>query len=219
LSSERAERLALALESRMAGGAVGEVLIDTEHQRMLAITINPMAEGDTVLLFEDVTDRQIAEAKIHQLARFDTLTGLPNRAFLHDQTEAALAALKRRGPFAILFVDLDDFKQVNDTLGHTCGDALLCAVADRLRSVVRGSDVVARFGGGAFVVLKYPLGDLDASAALAEQIVDVLGRAFQINGHQIVVGASIGIAVAPRDGEGADLLLKKRRYGALPRQD
>jgi predicted signal transduction protein with EAL and GGDEF domain len=123
LSSERAERLALALESRLAGGAVGEVLIDTEHQRMLAITINPMAEGGAVLLFEDVTDRQIAEAKIHQLARFDTLTGLPTRAFLHDQTEAALAALKRRGPFAILFVDLDDFKQVNDTLGHTCGDA------------------------------------------------------------------------------------------------
>jgi len=127
---------------------------------MLAITVNPMAEGGAVLLFEDVTDRQIAEAKIHQLARFDTLTGLPNRAFLHDQTEAALAALKRRGPFATLFVDLDDFKQVNDTLGHTCGDALLCAVADRLRSVVRGSDMVARFGGDEFVVLQYPLGDL-----------------------------------------------------------
>jgi diguanylate cyclase (GGDEF)-like protein len=208
LSCERAERLALALESRLAGSADGEVLIDTEHQRMLAITVNPMAEGGAVLLFEDVTDRQIAEAKIHQLARFDTLTGLPNRAFLHDQTEAALAALKRRGPFAILFVDLDDFKQVNDTLGHTCGDALLCAVADRLRSVVRGSDMVARFGGDEFVVLQYPLGDLDESAALAEQIVDVLGGAFQINGHQIVVGASIGIAVAPRDGDSADLLLK-----------
>jgi len=208
LSCERAECLALALESRLAGSADGEVLIDTEHQRMLAITVNPMAEGGAVLLFEDVTDRQIAEAKIHQLARFDTLTGLPNRAFLHDQTEAALAALKRRGPFAILFVDLDDFKQVNDTLGHTCGDALLCAVADRLRSVVRGSDMVARFGGDEFVVLQYPLGDLDESAALAEQIVDVLGGAFQINGHQIVVGASIGIAVAPRDGDSADLLLK-----------
>ena len=88
------------------------------------------------------------------MTRFDTLTGVPNRAFLHDQTEAALAALKRRGPFAILFVELDDLTQVNDTLGHTCGDALLCAVADRLRSVVRGSDVVARFGGEEFVVLQ-----------------------------------------------------------------
>ena len=105
-------------------------------------------------------------------------------------------------------MDLDDFKQVDDTVGHTCGDALLCAVADRLRSVVRGSDVVTRFGGDELVVLQYPLGDLDESRALAEQIVDVLGRAFQINGHQIVVGASIGIAAAPRDGDGADLLLK-----------
>ena len=93
-------------------------------------------------------------------------------------------------------------------MGHTCGDALLRAVADRLRSVVRGSDMVARFGGDEFVVLQYPLGDLDESAALAEQIVDVLGRTFQINGNQIVVGASIGIAVAPRDGNSADLLLK-----------
>jgi diguanylate cyclase (GGDEF)-like protein len=208
LAKERAERLALALESRLAGTTDGEVLLDTEHQRMLAITVNPMSEGGAVLLFEDVTDRQIAEAKIHQLARFDTLTGLPNRAFLHDQTEAAIAALTRRGPFATLFVDLDDFKQVNDTLGHTCGDALLRAVADRLRSIVRGSDVVGRFGGDEFVVLQYPLGELDESAALAEQIVEVLGRPFQINGHQIVVGASVGIAVAPRDGDSADLLLK-----------
>ena len=208
LASERAERLVLALESRLAGAADGEVLVNTEQQRMLAITVNPMAEGGAVLLFEDITDRQIAEAKIHQLARFDTLTGLPNRAFLHDQTEAALASLKRRGAFAILFVDLDEFKQVNDTLGHTCGDALLCAVADRLRSVVRGSDVVARFGGDEFVVLQHQLGDLNESAALAEQIVGVLSNAFQINGHQIVIGASIGIAVAPRDGDSADLLLK-----------
>ena len=207
---ERADRLVLALESRLAGAADGEVLVNTEQQRMLAITVNPMAEAGAVLLFEDITDRQIAEAeaKIQQLARFDTLTGLPNRAFLHDQTEAALASLKRRGAFAILFVDLDDFKQVNDTLGHTCGDALLCAVADRLRSVVRGSDLVARFGGDEFVVLQYQLGDLNESAALAEQIVGVLSRAFQINGHQIMIGASIGIAVAPRDGDSADLLLK-----------
>ena len=84
---------------------------------MLAIIVNPMAEGGAALLFEGVTDRQIAEAKIHQLTRFDTLTGVPNRAFLHDQTEAALAALKRRGPFAILFVELDDFNAGQRHLG------------------------------------------------------------------------------------------------------
>ena len=113
----------------IGGPADGEVLIDTEHRRRSPSS--SIRWRKAAPLFEGVTDRQIAEAKIHQLTRFDTLTGVPNRAFLHDQTEAALAALKRRGPFAILFVELDDLTQVNDTLGHTCGDALLCAVADR----------------------------------------------------------------------------------------
>jgi diguanylate cyclase (GGDEF)-like protein len=208
LSSEHAERLALDIENHLAGQADSEILVSTQHGRMLSITVNPMAEGGAVVLFEDITDRQIAEAKIDQLARFDMLTGLPNRAFLRDRMDAALASLRRRGPFALLFVDLDEFKQVNDTLGHPCGDALLCAAADRLRAVVRGSDVIARFGGDEFVIMQYPLDDLNECAALAEQIVTTLGTAFQINGHQIVIGASVGIAVAPRDGDNPDLLLK-----------
>src|SRR5438128_655397 len=115
---------------------------------------------------------------------------------------------RRRGPFAIHFIDLDEFKQVNDTLGHPCGDELLCAVAERLRNAVRSSDVVARFGGDEFVILQYPLGHPKEAAVLAERLVAELTAPFQISGHEVVVGASVGIALAPRDGSNADLLLK-----------
>jgi diguanylate cyclase (GGDEF)-like protein len=208
LSSENAQRLLTQFESRLRGEGDGEVFVETNSGRSLALTFHPMADGGAVVLLEDITDRRIAEAKINQLARYDALTGLPNRALFRDQMDAALANLRRRGPFAIHFVDLDEFKQVNDTLGHPCGDELLCAVADRLRGAVGGSDIVARFGGDEFVVMQYPLGHPKEAAALAERLVDKLAEPFQISGNEVVIGASIGIAVAPRDGTDADLLLK-----------
>src|SRR4029079_15872724 len=176
--------------------------------RTLDLTFHRMADGGSVVLFGDITERKSAEAKIYQLARFDSLTGLPNRACFREQMDTAMAALRRRGPFAVHFIDLDEFKHVNDTLGHPCGDELLCAVGDRLRGLVRGSAVVARFGGDEFVVLQYPLTHPKEAAALAQRIVDTLGAAFEISGHQVVIGASVGIAIAPRDGADADFLLK-----------
>jgi diguanylate cyclase (GGDEF)-like protein len=208
LSSAHAGRLLAEFESGFAGAGNGEVFVETEQGRTLALTFHPMADGGAVVLFEDITDRRVAEAKINQLARYDALTGLPNRALFRDQMDAAVTGLRRRGPFAIHFIDLDEFKQVNDTLGHPCGDELLCVVADRLRAAVRGSDIVARFGGDEFVVLQYPLGHPKEAAALAERIVAGLAEPFQISGNEVVIGASIGIALAPRDGTDADLLLK-----------
>jgi diguanylate cyclase (GGDEF)-like protein len=208
LSSAHAGRLLAEFESGFAGAGSGEVFVETEQGRTLALTFHPMADGGAVVLFEDITDKRVAEAKINQLARYDALTGLPNRALFRDQMDAAVTGLRRRGPFAIHFVDLDEFKQVNDTLGHPCGDELLCVVADRLRAAVRGSDIVARFGGDEFVVLQYPLGHPKEAAALAERIVARLAEPFQISGNEVVIGASIGIALAPRDGTDADLLLK-----------
>ena len=169
------------------------MFVETEHERTLALTFHPMADGGAVVLFEDITDRRMAEAKINQLARYDALTGLPNRALFRDQMDVSVTGLRRRGPFAIHFVDLDEFKQVNDTLGHPCGDELLCVVADRLRNAVRPTDIVARFGGDEFVVLQYPLAHPKEAAALAETIVAALAQAFQISGNEVVIGASIGI--------------------------
>jgi diguanylate cyclase (GGDEF)-like protein len=208
LASANAERLVGEFESGLAGELDGELFIGTERGRTLALTFHRMSDGGSVVLFEDITDRKMAEAKIHQLARYDSLTGLPNRALFRDHMDASVTNLRRRGPFAIHFIDLDEFKQVNDTLGHPCGDELLCAVAERLRNAVRSSDVVARFGGDEFVILQYPLGHPKETAALAERLVAELAEPFQISGHEVVVGASIGIALAPRDGTNVDLLLK-----------
>jgi diguanylate cyclase (GGDEF)-like protein len=208
LSAANAERLTGEFEDRLAGKVDDELYIDTEEGRTLALTFQPMPGGGSVVLFEDITERKSAEAKINQLARYDVLTDLPNRAFFRDQMDAAVSALRRRGPFAIHFIDLDEFKEVNDTLGHPCGDELLRAVAERLRSVVRGTDVVARFGGDEFVVLQHPLGHAKEAAALAERMVATLGEAFEISGQEVIVGASVGITLAPRDGSNADQLLK-----------
>jgi diguanylate cyclase (GGDEF)-like protein len=115
---------------------------------------------------------------------------------------------EKRERCAILFIDLDQFKQVNDTLGHSQGDELLCSVADRLRTVVRDTDLVARLGGDEFVIVQSPMRRADQATSLARRIVSLLNDTFDVDGHQVIIGASVGIAVAPRDGIDADTLLK-----------
>jgi len=208
LTAGDAQRLAREFEDRLARSSAGEALVETKQGHTLALTFHPMSGGGAVVLFEDISEAKRAEAKIDQLVRYDPLTGLPNRAAFREQIDCALRELPRRGPFAVLFVDLDDFAQVNDTLGHPCGDELLRAVADRLRNSARGSDVVCRFGGDAFVVLQQPLDEASEAALLAECIGTAIAQPFRISGHDVVIAASIGIALAPRDGTDADLLLK-----------
>jgi diguanylate cyclase (GGDEF)-like protein len=189
-------------------GGNGSLFVEIRDGQTLAFTVQPMDNGGSVVVVEDITERRNAEARINHLARFDALTGLPNRAFFHDELDRIISSMRRTGPSAILFVDLDQFKQVNDTLGHPRGDELLCAVADRLRDMMRKTDVVARFGGDEFVVLQSPLRSSGDAAGLAQRIVEALSRPYDIDGHEVVIGASIGIAMAPRDGIDADLLLK-----------
>ncbi|MFO1185088.1 MAG: EAL domain-containing protein [Bauldia sp.] len=203
-----AERTITEFEARLDGSLDSNITLESPDGRSLDITFQQMENRGSVVLIEDITERRIAEAKIKHMARYDTLTGLPNRSFFHDHMERALTAARKDGEScAVLFVDLDQFKQVNDTLGHPCGDELLCAVAARLRGIVRQTDIVARFGGDEFVVLQSPVTGPDDAAALARRIVEIVSETFDIDGHQVVIGASVGIAMGPGEG-GADLMLK-----------
>ncbi|MEA2933765.1 MAG: hypothetical protein QOD74_411 [Variibacter sp.] len=206
--ASNANRFAAALDAHMSGRNDGNLTAELQDGRTLSLTFQPMRNGGSVVLIEDVTDRKSAEAKINHLARFDALTGLPNRSFFRQQMDAILRAMRRKSFCATLFIDLDQFKQVNDTLGHTAGDELLRVVAARLQGVLRDSDLVSRFGGDEFVVLQTNLRQPQEAAALAKRIVDVLAEPYTIETHDVVIGASIGIAVAPNDGMTSDVLLK-----------
>ena len=181
---------------------------DIMRDRSLSWTFQPMADGGAVVLLEDITERRHAEARISHLARYDELTTLPNRVSFRDEIERLLRIPPRQGELsALLFVDLDRFKQVNDTLGHPCGDQLLCAVSERLRDMLRPEDFVARFGGDEFVVFQRNIRSNDDAAVLARRIVDQLSERYKIDNHLVEIGASVGIAMtAP--GISADTLLK-----------
>ena len=157
----------------------------------------------------DVTARKQAEARIEYLATRDALTGLPNRALLTDRAgQAILTAARSRAQLAVLCVDLDRFKLVNDSLGHQAGDALLRAVADRLQNTLGREDTLARLGGDDFVLLWNGLKSAEDAAVLAQRILSILARPFTIEGNALNVGASIGISIYPNDGRDFAELLK-----------
>ncbi|MEA2822065.1 MAG: hypothetical protein QOJ86_4069, partial [Bradyrhizobium sp.] len=182
---------------------------DSASDRALSWTFQPMAGGGTVVLVEDITERRNAEARISHLARYDELTALPNRVNFRDEMERLLAISHSAARLsALLFIDLDQFKQVNDTLGHPCGDELLCAVADRLREMLRPEDFVARFGGDEFVVFQQNIRSEEDAAHLARRIVDRLSERYEIDNHLVEIGASVGIAMTQPPGISADTLMK-----------
>ncbi|TQF34721.1 EAL domain-containing protein, partial [Bradyrhizobium sp. UNPA324] len=182
---------------------------DPQRNRSLSWTVQPMADGGAVLLLEDITERRNAEARISHLARYDDLTALPNRVNFRDEIERLLAVARHSEHLsALLFVDLDQFKQVNDTLGHPCGDQLLCAVANRLREMLRPEDFVARFGGDEFVVFQQNISSSEDAAALARRIVERLSERYRIHNHLVEIGASVGIALTSPGDVSADTLLK-----------
>lgn len=156
----------------------------------------------------DVSPLHDLNAKLQHQATVDTLTGLPNRALMLDRLNQMLASAARTGqPFALLFVDLDEFKAVNDSLGHAVGDRLLRTVAERMTSAVRSQDTVARIGGDEFVVL-LPGADRAVAGRLANAMLELLHRAVQLDDNEVAPRASVGVAVHPEDGKEADLLLR-----------
>jgi len=206
--SEASAKLILAEVETAQAGEIVSVDPDAFDARALSWTFQPMADGGSVVLVEDITERRSAEAKITHLARFDELTGLPNRVHFRDEIERLLAGARGGNSLSALhFIDLDQFKQVNDTLGHPCGDRLLCMVADRLREMLRPEDFVARFGGDEFVVFQQNIKSNEDAATLARRIVDHLSERYEIDRHLVEIGASIGIAMTSPNAS-ADVLLK-----------
>jgi len=176
--------------------------------RVIAFTSRPMSGGGCVLTVEDITERRKAEARIAHMAHHDSLTGLPNRVLFRERIEEALVRARRGQGFALFCLDLDRFKGVNDTLGHLVGDALLRAVTARLCKELRETDTVARLGGDEFAILQSAVDQPAAATALAQRLVDALGAPYEVDGHRVVVGASIGVALAPGDADDGDELLK-----------
>jgi diguanylate cyclase (GGDEF)-like protein len=159
-------------------------------------------------LLEHLAERKRLEAQLIHMAHHDALTGLPNRVLFREHMEHELTRARRGESLAVLCLDLDHFKHVNDTLGHPIGDCLLQAVADRLRECARETDVVSRLGGDEFAIVAVASEQPRGAIALAERAIAALSKPFELEGHHVVIGASVGIAVAPVDGLEADQLMK-----------
>jgi diguanylate cyclase (GGDEF)-like protein/PAS domain S-box-containing protein len=202
--------------ARLAGRAAPtrfafKVLRKDDEERWLDFSVGLIPHrGRTALLGVgvDVTEQKHAEQRMYALAYLDTLTGLPNRMLLMDRMAMALAEHRRLRKLAVLFLDLDGFKEVNDSLGHGAGDELLKGVAHRIRAAVRQGDTVARMGGDEFVILLTGLESGDEAAVVGRKVLDALKTSVRLGERDLLVHASMGIAIFPEDGTDAEVLLK-----------
>ncbi|WP_426614885.1 bifunctional diguanylate cyclase/phosphodiesterase [Bradyrhizobium sp. McL0616] len=174
----------------------------------IRVVNQPMRGGGWVATFEDITEWLEAQAKISHMARHDALTNLPNRVLFHEELEQGLRRAGSNDQLAVLCLDLDHFKDINDSLGHPIGDALLKEVGRRLKATVGEHDTVARLGGDEFAVVQIGRSEEAAARALAGRLVEVISAPYEIEDHQIVIGVSIGISLSPQDGSNPDELLK-----------
>jgi diguanylate cyclase (GGDEF)-like protein/PAS domain S-box-containing protein len=193
----------------MRQGNTNTRVIETADGRMLRVIERPRPEGGWVSTLEDITEWQKAQAQIAHMARHDALTNLPNRTYFREKLEDALSRVGRGTQVAVFCLDLDRFKEVNDTLGHPVGDELLREVARRLRECVRDDDTAARLGGDEFAIVQVGRElKLAETSALATRLIETISAPFTIHGHQVLIGATLGISVAPDDGADPDQLLK-----------
>ncbi|MBI5461389.1 MAG: diguanylate cyclase, partial [Gammaproteobacteria bacterium] len=162
-----------------------------------------------LMVTRDISERADAESQVHYLAHYDLLTGLPNRALFRDRLLQAMAQAKRTDTLlSVMFLDIDHFKDINDTLGHAVGDQLLKEIAQRIRACVRETDTVARFGGDEFGLIQTNLHTVEGAADLASRLVESIAEAYHIEGHEIHTGASVGVTIYPFDDHNAEDLLK-----------
>ncbi|WLQ15743.1 EAL domain-containing protein [Hahella aquimaris] len=197
-------------------GWEGEVLSRRRdgHDFWWAVTVSTVCDSDNtvtnyVISGVDVSELKEANRKMQQMALYDSLTGLANRRLFVDRLEQAVKAARRdRKQIALLFLDLDQFKRINDTLGHDAGDSLLQTVAQRLKNCVRAKDTVARLGGDEFTVLLTDIVDTFSVTPVATQILKALKAPIKLKKHEVIVSTSIGVTLAPTDGANADVLMK-----------
>jgi diguanylate cyclase (GGDEF)-like protein len=198
-------------------GRTAHDIVRSGDGRVFSIVNKPVAGGGWLATHEDITERQRAEERIAHMARHDALTDLPNRALLRERLEYELKRVKRGDCLAVLCLDLDHFKSVNDTLGHPIGDELLKVVSERLRKCTREHDTIARLGGDEFAIIMTAMQQPSDAAALSRRVRDAITKPYDLDGHQIVADISIGISVAPTDANEPDQLLKNADmalYGA-----
>ncbi|NVN86142.1 MAG: diguanylate cyclase [Rhodopseudomonas sp.] len=205
--AEDPDQFSATVMAEMRGGhpAIREI---TAAGRVLRVTEQPLPGHGWVATLEDVTEWREAQEQIAHLALHDPLTQLPNRAKFRHDLERVLNNALPVSRIAVLYLDLDHFKDINDTFGHSIGDALLNEVSQRLVHCVRSGDTVARLGGDEFAIVQVST-DAHAPAALAARIVRVIAAPYTIQGNHVVVGASVGIALSPGDGTAPDELLMK----------
>ncbi len=198
------------LETSVPGETSSNTIQHLNDGRTIAVSRCPISGGGWVTTHEDVTDRHRAEARIAFMAHHDLLTSLPNRTFFLETFLESCRRLQQSGEaFAILMIDLDCFKNVNNSLGHFAGDELLKETATRLKALLRESDILARLGGDEFAIIQaIPADQFQGTATLAKRIIDIIGESYAVDGNKVSIGTSIGIALAPRDGQNPDELMK-----------
>jgi diguanylate cyclase (GGDEF)-like protein len=195
-------------EATAWSGEASAFFQELKDGRIIGVSLKPLLGAGWVAVHEDITQRRQSESRIAHLARHDMLTNLPNRLLLREHLERAVGKLKTHSGFAVFCLDLDQFKQVNDTLGHPVGDELLKLVAMRLRDCIGDQDLVARLGGDEFAIVYDGVQLPERSGELAARIINVVSEPYEIDGRQIVIGTSIGVANAPSDSSDPDQLLK-----------
>ncbi len=202
--SQNVAELQNILDRRQAG----VIVFERADGRTYCASCSPMADGGFVITLEDTTEQRRTQDQISHMAHYDALTDLPNRVLFYEKMEELLIRAPQSRPFAILSLDLDHFKNVNDTLGHPIGDKLLQEAAMRMRGCIRKNDIVARLGGDEFAIVQVTFERPPDATSLATRLIDAVSAPYQLDGHQVIVGASIGIAIAPGDGTAPDQLMK-----------
>jgi diguanylate cyclase (GGDEF)-like protein/PAS domain S-box-containing protein len=212
---------------RKGGDRVWSVVCKDGQVKEIEFKLTFFDDGRVIVMLSDVTERKRTEEELAYKATHDLLTGLPNRMLFKDRFSVAMAQAQRvHKKLGVIFLDLDRFKEVNDTLGHDAGDGLLCAVGNRLIDLVRKTDTVARMGGDEFLLLLPDMDQVEGAITIAQKVQDILQAPFIVDGHEISIGASIGIAIYPDEGTDADSLVnhadkamyeaKQRRHNSYP---